>query len=87
MRIRKNIMMTELGDDYVAIPVSGDKSFMIRMNETAAEIWRGIEDGLNEQQIADRLREKYDQVDNETALNSVRKVVEDLKQKGILEDN
>lgn len=89
MKLIRNMVLTELGDEYILVPVGNDQgelSGIIRLNETAAEIWKALEAGLDEKQAAARLTEQYEGVDEEQAGRAVRKVVEQLRAEGFLED-
>lgn len=89
MKLKDNWTLTELGDKYVAVPVQGggdNFSGIVRLNETGKDIWQGISDGLGEDEIADRLADTYEGLDKQRALDAVRKVIETLKDGGLLED-
>lgn len=90
MKLKHSFLITELGEEIVAVPVGeegSDGGFrgIVRLNETAAVVWRGLIDGLNEQQIAEQFVREYD-VDMETALAAVQKIVAQNREAGFLED-
>ena len=90
MKLKQEFVITEIGDKIVAVPVGeadGGAGFrgVVYLNETAAVVWRGLIDGLNEQQIAEQFIREYD-VDMETALSAVRKVIAENRETGFLED-
>ena len=89
MKLKDNWTLTELGDDYVAVPVQGGAdtfSGVVHLNETGKDIWEGISDGLTEEEIAGRLVSMYEDLDMNRALDAVKKVVGMLKDGGLLED-
>lgn len=89
MKIKITMVMSALGEEYILVPVGGSESSfhgLIRLNETGAEIWKGISQGLDEKQIVSRLLAEYDGVDEETARRAVRKIIDQLKAEGILEE-
>ena len=88
MRIKDGIILTPLGDSFVAVSTddSSNSKMMIKMNKTSADVWRFIEDGFDEKEIAAKLVEKYDGVDYEHALQNTLYIIDVLKQKGILID-
>ena len=88
MRIKDSILLKSLGDSYVAVSTdeSSDTKMMIKMNKTGADVWRFIEEGLSEKEIAAKLVEKYDGVEYEHALQNTSYIIEILKSKGILTD-
>ena len=90
MKLKNNYVLTEIGDDIMAVPmgVSSETSQqIIRLNETAADIWHGIEEGKSIQEIAAELVKNYDGVDEASALENVRNTVGKLVDAGIVEDN
>lgn len=88
MKINDGMILTKLDDEFVAVSTGEVKSFhgIVKMNKTGADIWNFVEEGLNESQIAEKLVEKYDGVDYDTALENTRYVLSTLREKGILTD-
>lgn len=84
MKIKQGMIMTELGDEHIVVSVTEETNCMLRLNETAAFIWRGLEAGHDEAQIAESLTKEFSGVDQETALRSVRRTIADLQAKGFL---
>lgn len=69
MRIRQGFVMRDVAGQAVAIATGeASKSFhgMVKLNDTGADIWRGVEEGLDEAAIAERIAAKYE-VDPERA--------------------
>ena len=61
MKFKQTIILADLGEDYAAVPVGeGERNFMVRLNVTSADIWRGIEAGLSPEQIDQKLTEEYE---------------------------
>lgn len=87
MKLKEGWTLTELAGEYVAVPTGESaKDFrgIVRLNETGRDIWRGIEEGLDEEAIAERLLDLYDGVDREGALQAVERVFKKLSEKGLL---
>lgn len=87
MKIKTGMVMTEVGGDYVAVPTGATaREFrgIVRLNDTGAEIWKGIEAGLTIDQIADKLVAEYDGLDKEHALRSVNTLVDSLRTDGLI---
>ena len=86
MKIKKGFMLREVAGSYVVVNVSGDLSFngMITLNDTGAYIWRKIEEGLSETQIADALSKDYE-VDRATAEKDTKNFIEKMNGAKILE--
>lgn len=87
MKFKRQMYISELGDEYVAVPLGGEgENLLVRLNATGADICRALLDGKSEEETAAALLEKYDGVDMQKALAAVRGVVEKLRNKGLLED-
>ncbi len=87
MRIRKDIILTELGNSYIAIPVGSnndDIKVMARMNDTAVFIWKCLEGGMEEDEIEEKMMKEFEGVDTEKARAAVSEVIRMLKEKGFL---
>lgn len=88
MKIRKGFVLREVAGNAIVISVGAARDIfqgMIQLNETGKEIWKGIEEGLTVERIAQRLEEIYE-VDLEEARQDTEEVVGQLKKAGILED-
>ena len=88
MKVKKGIVLTSLGNHFVAVPTKGNEDLknVIRLNETGAMIWRGLEEGLSQDQIAEKIVKEYTKVDKERALQGVHKVIKKLEEAGFLEE-
>lgn len=87
MKIKDGFVLREVMGRHVAVAVGeASKSFrgMIKLNSTAADIWRWIAEGLDEGEICAALCEKYE-VDEITASADVRRTIEMLEKQGFLE--
>lgn len=88
MKIKEGFVLREVLGQTVVVPIGeNSKKFhgMIKMNKTGADIWKGVEEGLSENEIAQRLVEKYSEVDMEVALRGTRKIIAKMKEAGIIE--
>ena len=87
MQINKDFTIQKVGASYVAVPVGEtSKSFhgMIRLNETGAFLWKQMADkSCTEEDLVDAILGEYD-VAREIAERDVHRVVELLKENGIL---
>lgn len=89
MKIKEGFVLTSVADDYIAVPTGATaESFkgIIRLNDTGAVIFRGLQEGLDESQIVKRITDQYDNVDLERARSAVDDIVNKLRESGILED-
>lgn len=88
MKIKSGFVKREVMDKTVVVPAGeAGKTMkgMIKLNGTASFIWDRIEEGLNAEEIADKLAENYE-VDRETALKDTNAIIENMKAAGIFEE-
>ena len=89
MKINENFLLREVAGNTIVVPV-GDAaerfSGMIKINETAAFIWRALENETDEASVVDAMCAEYD-IDRETAVADVARFITTLRAAGILEDN
>ena len=86
MQINKDFTIQKVGDSYVAVPVGEtSKTFhgMVKLNETGAFLWRELAKETTEDALVDALLSEYE-VSREIAQRDVHRVVEMLKENGIL---
>ena len=86
MRLKYEFEMVELDDQIIAVPVGEHvKDFhgVVKLNETAAFIFRLLSTDTTEAAIVDALRNEYDAQD-ERLSTDVHKYVNDFQEKGLL---
>ena len=89
MKLKDGFVLTDVGENKVAVPVgerAKDIKGIIRMNDTAVFIWNCLAEGLEKEEIADRMLKEYDGLDHETAICSVGEMIEKMKKDGLMED-
>ena len=89
MKIKEGMILSEIGDAYVAVPVGKSaEEFhgLVRLNESAAEIWKKIEAGMTTEEIAAKLAEDYINLDPAAAREAVNSVIKPLVAAGLLEE-
>ncbi len=87
MNIKPGFVIRDVAGQAVAVAVAEtSKSFhgMIKLNATGAFIWRGIADGLDQGQIADRMAEQFN-VERDVALADAEGFISRLRDLGIVE--
>lgn len=86
MKLREDMVLAEIGDEYIAVSTGGAEAFhgVVRMNKTGAVIWKLIAEGKDREEIARELLNRYDGVDYDTALGEADKIISLLKEKGLL---
>ena len=89
MKILESLLMTQIGEDYYAVPVgaAAEKLHgMLRLNETGYVIVKGLIEGREANEIAQSLTEEYEGADWETSLKAVQSVIDDLQAAGLMTD-
>lgn len=87
MKIKQGFVMRDVAGQAVAIATGeASKSFhgMIKLNDTGAFIWNGIEKGLGEAEIAEQLAASYD-VEVGQALKDVESFIARMRDAGLME--
>lgn len=87
MIIKQGFVMRDVAGQAVAIATGeASKSFhgMVKLNDTGAVIWNGIEKGLDEAEIAEQLAASYD-VEVGQALKDVESFIARMRDAGLVE--
>lgn len=85
MKIKKGFVIQQVGGQWVAVATGSaavEFSGIVKLNDTAALAWKGVEEGLSREQIVARVVESYD-VDEQQAGNDVDAFLRALVQSGI----
>jgi len=80
--VSKDVLTAHLEGEAVLLHLKTKQYF--RLNETAAAIWKGLEQNLEPAAIVASLVQQFD-VDTETARSELAKTLEDLKGRELLE--
>ncbi len=89
MKVKQTLIFQALGDETVVVPVGEAAEAlhgMMRANATGAAILQSLADGLDEEAAAARLVDRFDGVDMDTARLAVGRIVEKLREAGLLEE-
>ncbi|MBO4788508.1 MAG: PqqD family protein [Lachnospiraceae bacterium] len=88
MKLKSNFVLTELVGEYVAVSMDPSTDFhgVVKLNKSGAEVFRALNEGLDEEQCIARLMEKFSGLDRETAGTAVELVVKELRDNGLLEE-
>lgn len=87
MKANKDYKYREIAGEYYLIPVGAaaeKASAPIQLSETAAWIWRQIEKGVSEKEMADKMTLEYE-VDPARAQAAVAQFLTRLREQGIAE--
>ena len=87
MKIKEGfVLRSVMGNNVVVAVGEASKNFrgMVKLNGTAAAVWKLIEKGLSESEIVDAMFEEYD-VERDRLASDVRRLLEGFEKQGFLE--
>lgn len=87
MKIKENYVMREVAGQAIVIAVGEESEHfkgMINLNQTGKDVWICLEKGLDLEQIAKKIAEKYD-VDSCIAAQDIASMADRLYKAGVLE--
>ena len=87
MKIKEGFIKRKIVGKWVVVPtekLSKEYNGIIELNDTANEIWEGLEKGLSPTEIANAIVDDFD-VTFEKALEDINTMIEKMAEKGILE--
>ena len=89
MKLKKGYRLRSLGQEFILVAEgleAVDFSRMISMNESAAFLWKEVEDkDFDAERLIALLTDSYD-IDRETAQNDVAAVLESWSAAGLIEE-
>lgn len=89
MKIKSNLVLRHIGNDYIIIePDKGiiDMANVYTLNETAAWLWQQLESlDFSVDVIAELLLQRYD-IDSGKAIYDAEQLVKSLRENGLLEE-
>ena len=88
MKIKKGFVKQQMGDTTVLVSagqLSREFHGMIELNYTAADIWNWLEQGNSQEQTALLLAKKYG-IDPQKAAADTAKIIDKMRQSGVIED-
>ena len=86
MRLSKDFVVQEIGDEHILIPIGGSSfSGVAKINKTAAFIIRLLGNDVNEDAIVAEMLNTYD-VTEEQAAADVRETLDKLRNLGAIEE-
>ncbi len=87
MKIKEGFVLRRVLGDVIVVPsgeVSKDFHGMIKLNDSAADIWEWISAGKSEEEISKLLSQKYD-ISKEKAESDTRAMIEKMLSIGLFE--
>ncbi len=88
MNIRQGFVLREVMGSTVAVAIGeASRTFhgMIRLNSTATQLWKWLENGATQSTLVEQLCAEYD-VDVDTAAQHVDAFLSTLRTEGVLEE-
>ena len=88
MKIRPGYILRQVMDIYAVIGIGSEAytpNRIMSVNETGATLWRKLEDGAERQELIDALLQE-DETDPQTAEKDVDKFLDQLKDKGLIDE-
>lgn len=88
MKIKKGFVVRQIADQWMAVPIGSmveKVQGLIALNETAAEIWKILQEDHTVQEVTDLLKKEYD-VNTETLAEQVQNYVDELKKQDLIEE-
>lgn len=85
MKIKNGFVLREVAGDTVVLP-TGDLNInaMITLNESAAFLWKLMENDITEEEMVQKVLAKYDDTDADMAAKAVKGFVSQLSEHGFL---
>lgn len=86
-KVKSGFIIRKIGAQIMAVPVGQQTTVlhgMIALSESGALLWKALQAGADEQQLADLLLENYE-VSPETALADTKHFLQGLREQGALE--
>lgn len=88
MKIKEGFAKRKIGSRYIVVTtgeLSREMNVIIEMNDTSSDIWDYIQKGMDIDEIAAALAEKYD-ISVDKAKQDACKLIEQMRETGIFED-
>ena len=88
MKIKGDYLLDTIGGEKMAVPITvndGGLAGLIRLNEVGAFLWEKLQGGTTEADLVQAMLTVYD-VKEEKATADVKKFLEKLRTKGLLEE-
>lgn len=81
MKVKDGLCLNSVMDQNIVVDLTGKFTGSIKLNDTAAEIWRGVAAGERPASIADRFTRRYC-VDREKVLADVEQFIREMVEQG-----
>lgn len=82
--MQNDYLLREIAGEYMLVPLGNSSlNSMVSFNETGAFVWKKLEQGLTEEEIANALTVEYNVAYNQ-ALEDVKQLVDYLKDNKVI---
>lgn len=82
--MQNDYLLREIAGEYMLVPLGNSSlNSMVSFNETGAFVWKKLEQGLTEEEIANALTAEYNVAYNQ-ALEDVKQLISYLKEKNVI---
>lgn len=81
IKTKKGFLLRKLGKEHMVVAIGeASKSFngMIRMNDTGVWFWQQLEKGITEDELVQKMLERYEDLDEVTARSDLREYLESV---------
>ena len=86
MRVKENLILKEMGTEYVVVPVGEgllDFQVMLTLNDTGAFLWNALKEETTFDNVVSDLTKEYD-VAKETAEQDIKEFIDILSSKDLI---
>lgn len=87
MKIKEGFIKRKIGNKFLVVTageLSKELNIMIELNETSSDIWDGVANNLDVNDIAQNLVDKYG-IDLEKAISDVNSIINQMTSAGVFE--
>ena len=87
MKIKEGFVLRQIADQWMAVPIGGmaEKVHgLIALNDTAADIWKILQEDHTEQEVVELLSREYDE-ETQVLEENVQSFVSELKKQDLIE--
>ncbi len=87
MKLKDGFMLREIAGQQVVVPLGKrvvEFNGIITLSESAALLWRMLEEGASETEMVEAIVKEYD-IDTSTAVNDIKDFIESMKFKDLID--
>ncbi|MCC3869647.1 PqqD family protein [Terrisporobacter mayombei] len=87
MKIKEGFILRKIAGEDIVVPIGNniaDFNGVIRLNESAAFLWRELQEEISKKDLVNKLKSEYD-IGEELAVNDVEDFIKILEENNALE--